>query len=112
MEKFCERCGDVFESRAHNAKYCLPCRADAHLDRNKAYYKRKLRDDRTRARQQAEIDRPVAIEQGYMDLAFAVVERAFEERDSVWLREFGMEFLAFSGNPLNQRKFDNLLEEV
>jgi hypothetical protein len=74
------------------------------------YYMRQGKAVRKRREQNYKDDAPVRMKQGWMDLAFAVVERAFEEKDTLWLREFGMEFLSYSGNPVNQRKFDGLLE--
>ena len=132
MEKFCEYCGDLFETKVGHAKYCPPCRPEVQRHRLREQYRRTYKNNRDKAKAQAERDKPQFIEQGWMDLAFAVVEQAFRNEpvhdfdllvrggpneiiagdNGAWLEEFGMEFLAFSGRPINQFKFDNLLEEM
>lgn len=131
MMKLCEMCKQDYKAKAPNQKYCDICRPLAHRQRNVVYFQKKLKARRQAERKERASE--VAIEQKYQDLAFDIVRQAFRPEDVpdtgqedepedtgvvfrggdyFWLAEFGMEFLSYSGNPINQRKFDGLMEEM
>lgn len=109
----CELCGWALEKKSPRQRYHPDCREFVKGKQNRENQRKRYSEGKHwRQVKQEERKDPTQVDQGYANFAFAVVEQAFRDGDFFWLTEFGMEFLAFSGNPLNQRKFDGLLEEM
>lgn len=110
LTKVCEMCGLEYETKAHHAKYCPECRPEVQRERLRVQYKRTYKHNREQVRNKS--PDPLAIEQGWMNLAWAMVEQAFKDHDLDWLRENGRIWLIFSGRNIGKHNFTQLLEEI
>jgi hypothetical protein len=108
----CELCGEDYDKKVPHAKYCPACRKVMRRIRDKQEYNRGGRARKAQYWQEHITVDPVKVEHTWMNLAWVIVVKAFEECDTLWLREWGMEFLSYSGRPMNQYRFDSLLEKI
>lgn len=112
MKIQCRRCGQTFSTPAGNAKWCPDCRTAVKNERSQRQYYKKNKAVRQARLKRERQGKAQVEEQGWQDLAYAIVTHAFYERDVEWLQEFGTEFLRYSGNYMSDDEFDGLLEEA
>lgn len=112
LSKTCEMCGMAFGTDAPAAIYCPECRLEMRRIRDREEYRRGGRKRKRKAYQKNKDPDPLAIEQGWMNLAWAMVEQAFKDHDLDWLQENGRMWLIFSGRNIGKHNFTQLLEEL
>lgn len=112
--KVCEICGTEYKPKRSNQKYCRSrdCLLAADNQRKKRDWEAKIKPKRQEQQEERKAESFVGVDQGYRNLALAVLKQAVVEQDYDWVSEFGREFCRFAGHQLNNEQYRVFILEV